>query len=112
MQYVLKNQRLGPPGPPGRRVAGPGRGDTGALVGARPCVRLGAAEVHVACPESRETMPAHPWEIEAAEEEGVQVHPSTAFVQVVEQDGRATGLLCRRVRSMHFDEERRLHLDR
>ncbi|KRT77749.1 MAG: hypothetical protein XU14_C0006G0043 [Armatimonadetes bacterium CSP1-3] len=107
---VLQNHRLGMPVPLGRRVLVLGGGNVGFDV-ARTCVRLGAAEVHVACPESRETMPAHPWEIEAAEEEGVQVHPSTAFVQVVEQDGRATGLLCRRVRSMHFDEARRLHMD-
>jgi heterodisulfide reductase subunit A-like polyferredoxin len=107
---VLQNHRLGQPVSLGRRVLVLGGGNVGFDV-ARVCVRLGAAEVHVACPEAREAMPAHPWEIEAAEEEGVAVHPSTAFVEVVERDGRATGLLCRRVRSMHFDEARRLHMD-
>ncbi len=107
---VLQNQRLGKPVPLGQRVLVLGGGNVGFDV-ARTCLRLGAREVHVACPEAREAMPAHPWEITAAEEEGVQVHPSTAFVQVVERDGRATGLLCRRVRSMRFDEVRRLHLE-
>jgi len=106
---VLQNQRLGAPVEIGRRVLVLGGGNVGIDV-ARTCVRLGA-EVHLACPESRETMPAHPWEIQAAEEEGVILHPATSFEQVVERDGRAAGLLARRVRAMHFDEARRLHLD-
>lgn len=107
---VLRNARLGFPVPLGRRVLVLGGGNVGFDV-ARTCVRLGAVEVRVLCPEARDRMPAHPWEIAAAEEEGVRVHPSTAFVRVVERDGRAAGLECKTVRSMRFDEARRLHLD-
>jgi formate dehydrogenase (NADP+) beta subunit len=35
--------------------------------------RLGAKEVSIVCLESREEMPAHPWEIQLAEEEGVKL---------------------------------------
>ncbi len=106
---VLQGSRLGQPPELGRRVLVLGGGNVGMDV-ARVCVRLGA-EVHLACPESRDTMPAHDWEVAAAEEEGVHIHPSTGFVRVVDRDGRAAGLLCQRVRSMRFDEARRLHLD-
>ncbi|MDI6771042.1 MAG: FAD-dependent oxidoreductase [bacterium] len=106
---VLQNARLGQPVSLGRRVLVLGGGNVGFDV-ARTCVRLGA-EVHVACPEAREAMPAHAWEIAAAEEEGIRVHPSTSFVRVLERDGRAAGMECRKVRSMRFDEARRLHLD-
>ncbi|MBI4279743.1 MAG: FAD-dependent oxidoreductase, partial [Armatimonadetes bacterium] len=106
---VLQNARLGQPVPLGRRVLVLGGGNVGFDV-ARTCARLGA-EVHVTCPEARDAMPAHPWEIAAAEEEGVRVHPSTAFVRVVERGGHAAGLACRTVRSMRFDENRRLHME-
>jgi NADPH-dependent glutamate synthase beta subunit-like oxidoreductase len=42
---------------------------------ARTAVRLGADEVHLYCLEERDEMPAHSWEIEEAEEEGVIMHP-------------------------------------
>ncbi|NIM59931.1 MAG: FAD-dependent oxidoreductase, partial [Candidatus Aminicenantes bacterium] len=38
-------------------------------------LRLGASSVELACLEKREEMPAFPWEIEEAEEEGVIIHP-------------------------------------
>jgi NADPH-dependent glutamate synthase beta subunit-like oxidoreductase/NAD-dependent dihydropyrimidine dehydrogenase PreA subunit len=41
---------------------------------ARSAVRLGC-KVQLACLEGRDEMPAHVWEIEAAEAEGVVVHP-------------------------------------
>ncbi|MDR7522283.1 MAG: FAD-dependent oxidoreductase [Armatimonadota bacterium] len=107
---VLQNARLGHPVPLGRRVLVLGGGNVGFDV-ARTCLRLGAQDVRVLCPETREMMPAHPWEIAAAEEEGVRVHPATGFVRVVERDGRAAGLECKTVRKMAFDEARRPHLD-
>lgn len=54
-----------------------GGGDT-AMDAARTALRRGASEVHLTCLESRETLPAHVWEIEKAEEEGVKIHPSLA----------------------------------
>jgi NADPH-dependent glutamate synthase beta subunit-like oxidoreductase len=52
----------------GKRVVIIGGGNT-AMDIARVAVRLGAKEVHVTCLESEKTLPAHPWEIEAATRE-------------------------------------------
>lgn len=42
---------------------------------ARTIKRLQAAEVHMYCLEERDEMPAHDWEIEEAEAEGIVMHP-------------------------------------
>jgi len=42
---------------------------------ARTVIRLDAGEVHLYCLEERDEMPAHDWEIEEAEAEGVKMHP-------------------------------------
>ena len=58
---------------------------------ARTLLRLGADEVHVACLESRTRIPAFPWEVKVAEEEGVSIHPSLApqrFIPAQGKDGR------------------------
>jgi len=49
-----------------------------AMDAARTAIRSGAKEVHTVCLEARLDMPAWPWEIEAAEKEGVLVHTSMA----------------------------------
>jgi NADPH-dependent glutamate synthase beta subunit-like oxidoreductase/NAD-dependent dihydropyrimidine dehydrogenase PreA subunit len=63
--------------PLGNRVLVLGGGNV-AIDCARSAIRLGK-EVHLACLESREEMPAHSWEVDAAEEEGVHLHPSRSF---------------------------------
>ncbi|MFQ6034010.1 MAG: FAD-dependent oxidoreductase, partial [Candidatus Bipolaricaulia bacterium] len=79
---------------------------------ARTAVRLGAAEVQLACLESRETMPAHPWEIEAAEAEGVTIHDGRSFKRILDDGrGRVGGVECLRVTFMEFDAEGRLTLE-
>jgi len=76
---------------------------------ARTAVRLGAQEVHLACLESRRDMPAFDWEIEAAEREGVRIHPSLAPQQFTSKDGiRAGGVNFKRVTSTWFDNEGRI----
>jgi NADPH-dependent glutamate synthase beta subunit-like oxidoreductase/NAD-dependent dihydropyrimidine dehydrogenase PreA subunit len=45
---------------------------------ARTAVRLGR-EVHLACLEGRDEMPAHAWEVKAAEDEGVIMHTGACF---------------------------------
>ena len=58
---------------------------------ARTLLRLGAHEVHVACLESRTRIPAFPWEVKMAEEEGVSIHPSLApqrFIPAQGEEGR------------------------
>ncbi|TET76879.1 MAG: BzdV protein [Dehalococcoidia bacterium] len=78
---------------------------------ARVARRLGVAQVHMACLESRETMPAHPWETKAAEEEGIVIHPSRAFSKILGDNGRVAGVECLSVKWMEFDKEGRLHLE-
>jgi len=73
-----------------------GGGNT-AMDVARASLRVGAKEVHVACLESLEAMPAHPWEIENARREGVKIHPSWA-----PQEFRSNG--SRRVTGVDFKQ--------
>ncbi|MBM4423178.1 MAG: FAD-binding protein [Chloroflexi bacterium] len=78
---------------------------------ARTAVRLGAASVAMACLEAREKMPAHEWEIEEAETEGVTMYPARSFKQILSDDGRVTGVECVNVTFMEFDAEGRLALE-
>lgn len=77
---------------------------------ARSALRLGASEVHLACLESRKTMPALPSEIEETEKEGVIIHPSRTFTKIV-GNGRVTGVECLNLRWMKFDDEDNLHME-
>ena len=77
---------------------------------ARTAIRLGAEEAHVACLESRADMPAFNWEIEAAEKEGVRLHPSLAPQEFVSKNGSGvTGINFKRVTSTSLDSEGRIH---
>lgn len=77
---------------------------------ARTALRLGAKEVHAACLESREDMPAYKWEIEAAEKEGVKIHPSLAPQEFVSKSGRkVNGISFKRVTSTYLDSDGRIH---
>ncbi|MFN2222083.1 MAG: FAD-dependent oxidoreductase, partial [Candidatus Promineifilaceae bacterium] len=97
--------------PLGERVLVLGGGNV-AIDCARSAVRLGK-EVHLACLESRAEMPAHGWEIDAAEEEGVILHPGRTFERILgNQSGQVQSLECRRVASFHFDETGRLNVDK
>jgi len=58
----------------GKKVVVIGGGNV-AMDVARTAWRVGAEEIHVACLECRTEMPAHHWEIEDAEEEGIIMHP-------------------------------------
>jgi formate dehydrogenase beta subunit len=78
---------------------------------ARTARRLGAKEVHVACLEPWEGMLADAVEIEQAQEEGIVIHPSRTFTQILEQEGHVAGVECLNLRSMEFDKEGKLHLD-
>lgn len=59
---------------------------------ARAARRLGSREVHVICLESREEMPAHGYEVEEAEKEGIIFHPSTGPKRVLGVAGKVTAL--------------------
>jgi NADPH-dependent glutamate synthase beta subunit-like oxidoreductase/NAD-dependent dihydropyrimidine dehydrogenase PreA subunit len=113
----LGHYRTGTVPPLGRRVLILGGGNV-AIDCARSAVRLGAEagvdiEVHLACLESREEMPAHAWEIEAAEAEGVVLHPGVSFEEILpDSSGRVRGLACRQVAHFRFDESGRLQVDK
>lgn len=77
---------------------------------ARTAIRLGAEEAHVACLESRQDMPAFAWEIEAAEREGVRIHPSLSPQEFSSKDGaKVGGINFKRVKSTRLDSEGRIN---
>ncbi len=59
-----------------------------AIDAARTALRLGAAEVHLACIESRRNMPAFSWMVALAEKEGVRMHPALAPQAMKSKDGK------------------------
>jgi len=108
----LKDVRLGsPPDITGKRVVVLGGGNVAVDV-ARTAVRLGASEVHMACLESGEKMPAHPREIQACEFEGIRIHPSRSFKRILpDGEGRVSGIECVNVTHMEFTADGRLDLE-
>ena len=75
---------------------------------ARAARRLGSREVHVICLESREEMPAHGYEVEEAEREGITFHPSTGPKKVLGVNGKVVGLETVRCGSV-FDADGRFN---
>ena len=73
---------------------------------ARSSLRLGAKSVSIVCLEGRDKMPAYPWEIEWAEEEGVDVRAAKATKRILVEDGKFTGLELLDVKKMVFVEGR------
>jgi NADPH-dependent glutamate synthase beta subunit-like oxidoreductase len=102
--YFLREVNLGKKVKVGKKVLVLGGGDV-AFDCARVARRLGAAEVHMACLESKEKMPAAPEEIEQGQREGVVFHPSRTFTKIVGDAGQVTGVECPEVESFEFDEE-------
>ncbi|OGO28434.1 MAG: hypothetical protein A2Z16_09295 [Chloroflexi bacterium RBG_16_54_18] len=97
--------------PLGKRVLVLGGGNV-AIDCARSAVRLGC-EVHLACLESKEKMPSHAWEVEAAEAEGVIIHADRTFEQIIaDSNGHVAGVECMRVASFNFDETGRLNVEK
>jgi heterodisulfide reductase subunit A len=92
----------------GRRVIIIGGGNV-AIDCAKCAKRVGAEEVHIVCLETRDLtskdrMPAHDWEIEEVEEEGVIIHPSLGPKRILSENGKFIGLetvVCTSV----YDEE-------
>ncbi len=75
---------------------------------ARLALRLGAKEVHVVCLEAWEEMPAHRYEIEEAQNEGIVFHTSRAPKRILGDMGHVTGLEVQDVLSV-FDEHGRFN---
>jgi heterodisulfide reductase subunit A-like polyferredoxin len=78
---------------------------------ARTAVRLGA-EVQIACLEPRQAMLSHEWELVAAEEEGIIIHPDRTFLRVVPgKNGSVAGVECARVKHFEFGTDGRLQVE-
>jgi coenzyme F420-reducing hydrogenase delta subunit/thioredoxin reductase/Pyruvate/2-oxoacid:ferredoxin oxidoreductase delta subunit len=95
----------------GRHVLVLGGGNV-AVDCARSAVRLGAAEVSMTCLEGADNMPAHDWEIEEAEDEGIKVYPSRTFKEcVLDDDGHVSGMRCVKVDFRGFKPDGGLDMD-
>ncbi len=69
-------------------------------------LRLGAAEVTLACLESREEMPALADEVEQAIQEGIKVMPSWGPSRILKQNGTLAGIEMIRCVSVYNSEHR------
>jgi NADPH-dependent glutamate synthase beta subunit-like oxidoreductase len=85
------------------RVAVIGGGNVAVDV-ALTAIRLGARKVTLACLESQDEIPANPWEIEQAREEGVKILFSWGPDKILENDGKVSGLELVRCTSV-FDDQ-------
>jgi formate dehydrogenase (NADP+) beta subunit len=89
----------------GKKVIVLGGGNV-ALDCARTARRLGAEEVHLACLESKDSMPADLEEIVQGEEEGIRIYPARTFEKIVGRD-HVEGVLFNEIESFTFDENLR-----
>ena len=89
----------------GRRVAVIGGGNVAVDV-ARTARRQGAAQVAMISLESREEMPASPWEVEDAEQEGIELVHRWGVKQILSEAGRVTGLELQAVVRVFDDQGR------
>jgi formate dehydrogenase beta subunit len=94
----------------GKRVVVLGGGSV-AFDCARVARRLGAEQVHIACLECREDMPAACDEVEQGEEEAIAIHPSRTPTRILSENGRVTGVEFLEVESFSFDEDKNLELE-
>ncbi len=101
LKTVTENKETGI----GKRVVVLGGGNV-AFDCARTARRLGAIEVHLACLESREKMPAEEEEITQAMEEGIIVHPGLTFERIT-GESQADGVEFMEVLTFAFDKEGR-----
>lgn len=87
----------------GKKIAVIGGGNV-AIDVARSARRVGAQEVHLICLEDKPNMPAHDWEVEEAEEEGVILHDGFGPEKIIGPDGKVTGFEIKKCTSI-FDKD-------
>ncbi len=92
----LRQMNLGQTVSMGKQVAVVGGGNV-AIDAARSALRLGAESVTIIYRRSRAEMPASPWEIEDAEEEGVHIHFLANPIRILGQGGQVVGIECIRM---------------
>jgi len=102
----LREINLGtPPAHKGRLVVL--GGGNAAIDSARVAKRLRHEDVAILYRRTREEMPASPWEIEEAIEEGIDLEFLTAPLKIVGNNGKVTGLECIRMTMGEPDESGR-----
>ncbi|MBA7547845.1 NADPH-Fe(3+) oxidoreductase subunit beta [subsurface metagenome] len=102
----LRARALGSEIPCGKRVAVIGGGNA-AVDAARSALRMGAAKVLILYRRTVEEMPAYEEEIEAALEEGVDIHELVAPKRIIHKHGRVVGIEMMRMRLGDADESGR-----
>jgi NADPH-dependent glutamate synthase beta subunit-like oxidoreductase/coenzyme F420-reducing hydrogenase delta subunit/NAD-dependent dihydropyrimidine dehydrogenase PreA subunit len=91
--------------PEGKTVIVVGGGNV-AIDTARAALRAGAKAIKMVCLESSDEMPAYPWEIDEAAEEGIEMNCSWGPKQIIVQNGRVSVLECMGVKSVFDDQGR------
>ncbi len=93
--------------PPHKTVVVIGGGNV-AIDVARSALRAGAETVRMVCLEAPHEMPAYPWEIEEAKEEGIEINCSWGPKQVMARNGQLAVLECKKVKTV-FDAQGRFN---
>jgi NADPH-dependent glutamate synthase beta subunit-like oxidoreductase len=101
----LKNVKRGKKVSTGDRVVVVGGGNV-AIDVALTARRLGAKEIHLACLEKRDEMPAHEWECQDALAEGVVFHTSRGPKRILVDGDRVTGVELTKCTSVFDDKGR------
>ncbi|MGO9016754.1 MAG: FAD-dependent oxidoreductase [Syntrophobacteraceae bacterium] len=89
----------------GDRVLVVGGGNV-AIDMARAAKRLGPSKVYMACLEKREEMPAWKWEIDEAEQEGIEIFNSRGPKAILGKNGAVAGIEFKRCTSVFDDQHR------
>jgi NADH-quinone oxidoreductase subunit F len=82
-------------------------GGNAAIDAARTAIRLGAEQVHIVYRRTQEEMPAWAEEIEAAVEEGIILNTLTNPVEIIQKNGKVTGVKCNSMKLGAFDRSGR-----
>ncbi|MCK5561492.1 MAG: FAD-dependent oxidoreductase, partial [Thermoplasmata archaeon] len=88
----LRDVALGKKPKLGKKVAVIGGGNV-AIDSVRTAKRLGA-EAFIIYRRSRDEMPAYPWEIEEAEEEGIEIHYLATPTKILGKNGKVVAIEC------------------
>ncbi|MFO7659243.1 MAG: NADH-ubiquinone oxidoreductase-F iron-sulfur binding region domain-containing protein [Bacteroidales bacterium] len=88
--------------PVGKKIIVVGGGNA-AIDAARTALRLGAEDVHIVYRRTQEEMPAWAEEIEAAIEEGILLHTLTNPVEILQKNGKVSGIKCVEMKLGEFD---------
>jgi NADPH-dependent glutamate synthase beta subunit-like oxidoreductase len=78
-----------------------------AVDAAKTALRIGAEKVAILYRRSREEMPANPWEVEEAENEGVKIEFLVAPKKIIGENGRVSAVECVRMKLGELDESGR-----